>query len=87
MRIFTVRGGAAAVGGAVLACAATAPASDVQMVLRRQDRGLPRRPARGVFANLTKKFGFSCLDINSAGAFADSSNVDAAAPLAAKEMR
>ena len=36
---------------------------------------------------LTKKFGFSGLDINTAGAFVDSSNVDAVAPLAAKEIR
>jgi simple sugar transport system substrate-binding protein len=36
---------------------------------------------------LTKKFGFSGLDVNTAGAFVDSSNVDAVAPLAAKEIR
>ncbi|MGO4441273.1 sugar ABC transporter substrate-binding protein [Rhizobium sp. RAF56] len=36
---------------------------------------------------MTKKFGFSGLDINTAGAFVDSSNVDAVAPLAAKEIR
>lgn len=36
---------------------------------------------------LTKKFGFSGLDINTAGAFVDSSNVKAVAPLAAKEIR
>lgn len=36
---------------------------------------------------LTKKFGFSGLDINTAGAFVDSSNVAAVAPLAAKEIR
>ena len=36
---------------------------------------------------LTKKFGFSGLDINTAGAFVDSGNVDAVAPLAAKEIR
>jgi simple sugar transport system substrate-binding protein len=36
---------------------------------------------------LTKKFGFSGLDINTAGAFVDSKNVDAVAPLAAKEIR
>jgi simple sugar transport system substrate-binding protein len=36
---------------------------------------------------LTKKFGFSGLHINTAGAFVDSSNVDAVAPLAAKEIR
>ena len=36
---------------------------------------------------LTKKFGFSGLDINTAGAFVDSTNVDAVAPLAAKEIR
>ena len=36
---------------------------------------------------LTKKFGFSGLDINTAGAFVDSANVDAVAPLAAKEIR
>ena len=36
---------------------------------------------------LTKKYGFSGLDINTAGAFVDSSNVDAVAPLAAKEIR
>jgi len=36
---------------------------------------------------LTKKFGFSGLDINTAGAFVDSSNVDKIAPLAAKEIR
>ena len=36
---------------------------------------------------LTKKYGFSGLDMNTAGAFVDSSNVDAVAPLAAKEIR
>jgi len=36
---------------------------------------------------LTKKFGMSGLDINTAGAFVDKSNVDAVAPLAAKEIR
>ena len=36
---------------------------------------------------LTKKFGFSGLDINTAGAFVDSTNVDAVAPLAALEIR
>jgi simple sugar transport system substrate-binding protein len=36
---------------------------------------------------LTKKFGFSGLHIDTAGAFVDSSNVDAVAPLAAKEIR
>lgn len=36
---------------------------------------------------LTKKFGFSGLDINTAGAFVDSTNVDAVAPLAAQEIR
>ena len=36
---------------------------------------------------LTRKFGFSGLDINTAGAFVDSTNVDAVAPLAAKEIR
>jgi simple sugar transport system substrate-binding protein len=36
---------------------------------------------------LTKKFGFSGLDINTAGAFVDKTNVDAVAPLAAKEIR
>jgi hypothetical protein len=36
---------------------------------------------------LTKKFGVSSLDVNIAGAFVDSSNVDAVAPLAAKEIR
>ena len=36
---------------------------------------------------LTKKFGFSGLDINTAGAFVDASNVDAVAPLAAQEIR
>lgn len=36
---------------------------------------------------LTKKFGFSGLDVNTAGAFVDSTNVDAVAPLAAKEIR
>ena len=36
---------------------------------------------------LTKKFGFSGLDINTAGAFVDATNVDAVAPLAAKEIR
>ena len=36
---------------------------------------------------LTKKYGFSGLDVNTAGAFVNSSNVDAVAPLAAKEIR
>jgi simple sugar transport system substrate-binding protein len=36
---------------------------------------------------LTKKFGFSGLDINTAGAFVDSKNVGVVAPLAAKEIR
>ena len=36
---------------------------------------------------LTKKFGFSGLDMNTAGAFVDSKNVDLIAPLAAKEIR
>jgi simple sugar transport system substrate-binding protein len=36
---------------------------------------------------LTKKFGFAGLDINTAGAFVDKTNVDAVAPLAAKEIR
>ena len=36
---------------------------------------------------LTKKFGFSGLDINTAGAFVDKTNVDAVAPLAATEIR
>lgn len=36
---------------------------------------------------LTRKFGFSGLDINTAGAFVDSTNVDAVAPLAAVEIR
>ncbi len=36
---------------------------------------------------LTKKFGFSGLDINTAGAVVDSTNVDAVAPLAAVEIR
>ncbi len=36
---------------------------------------------------LTKKYGFSGLDINTAGAFVDAKNVDAVAPLAAKEIR
>ena len=36
---------------------------------------------------LTKKFGFSGLDINTAGAFVDPKNVDAIAPLAAVEIR
>ena len=36
---------------------------------------------------LTKKFGFSGLNINTAGAFVDSTNVDAVAPLAAVEIR
>ena len=36
---------------------------------------------------LTKKFGFSGLDVDTAGAFVDSGNVDAVAPLAAKEIR
>ena len=40
-----------------------------------------------VTERLTKKFGFSGLDINTAGAFVDSKNVDAVAPLAAKEIR
>jgi len=35
---------------------------------------------------LTKKFGFSGLDVNTAGAFVDKSNVDAVAPLAAKDI-
>ena len=36
---------------------------------------------------LTKKYGFSGLDVNTAGAFVNSTNVDAVAPLAAKEIR
>jgi len=36
---------------------------------------------------LTKKFGFSGLDINTAGAFVDAQNVKQVAPLAAKEIR
>jgi simple sugar transport system substrate-binding protein len=36
---------------------------------------------------LTKKYGFSGLDINTAGAFVDPKNVDAVAPLAATEIR
>lgn len=36
---------------------------------------------------LTKKFGFAGLDINTGGAFVDSSNVKAIAPLAAQEIR
>jgi simple sugar transport system substrate-binding protein len=36
---------------------------------------------------LTKKFGFSGLDVNTAGAFVDKSNVAAVAPLAAQEIR
>ena len=36
---------------------------------------------------LTEKYGFSGLDVNTAGAFVDSSNVDAVAPLAAVEIR
>jgi simple sugar transport system substrate-binding protein len=36
---------------------------------------------------LTKKFGFSGLDVNTAGAFVDAKNVDMIAPLAAKEIR
>jgi simple sugar transport system substrate-binding protein len=36
---------------------------------------------------LTKKYGFAGLDVNTAGAFVDSTNVDAVAPLAAKEIR
>jgi len=36
---------------------------------------------------LTKKYGFSGLDINTAGAFVDKTNVDAVAPLAAVEIR
>jgi len=36
---------------------------------------------------LTKKYGFSGLDINTAGAFVDAQNVDKIAPLAAKEIR
>jgi simple sugar transport system substrate-binding protein len=36
---------------------------------------------------LTKKFGFAGMDINTAGAFVDKTNVDAVAPLAAKEIR
>ncbi|MBM1218675.1 substrate-binding domain-containing protein [Ponticoccus sp. SC2-23] len=36
---------------------------------------------------LTEKYGFSGLDINTAGAFVDATNVDAVAPLAAVEIR
>jgi simple sugar transport system substrate-binding protein len=36
---------------------------------------------------LTKKFGFSGLDVNTAGAFVDPKNVDTVAPLAAQEIR
>ncbi len=36
---------------------------------------------------LTKKYGFSGLSINTAGAFVDKTNVTAVAPLAAKEIR
>ncbi len=36
---------------------------------------------------LTKKFGFSGLDINTAGAFVDKDNVDKVAALAAKAIR
>jgi len=36
---------------------------------------------------LTKKFGFSGLDVNTAGAFVDPKNVDTVAPLAAIEIR
>ena len=36
---------------------------------------------------LTKKYGFSGLDVNTAGAFVDATNVDAVAPLAAVEIR
>jgi simple sugar transport system substrate-binding protein len=36
---------------------------------------------------LTKKYGFSGLDINTAGAFVDEKNVDAITPLAAQEIR
>ena len=36
---------------------------------------------------LTKKFGFSGLDVNTAGALVDATNVDAVAPLAAVEIR
>ncbi|MEM6463651.1 MAG: substrate-binding domain-containing protein [Pseudomonadota bacterium] len=36
---------------------------------------------------LTEKYGFAGLDINTAGAFVDSSNVDVLAPLAAVEIR
>lgn len=36
---------------------------------------------------LTEKYGFSGLDINTAGAFVDASNVEAVAPLAAVEIR
>jgi simple sugar transport system substrate-binding protein len=36
---------------------------------------------------LTKKYGFAGFDVNTAGAFVDSTNVDAVAPLAAKEIR
>jgi simple sugar transport system substrate-binding protein len=36
---------------------------------------------------LTKKYGFSGLDINTAGAFVDAKNVGVVAPLAAKEIR
>lgn len=36
---------------------------------------------------LTKKYGFAGFDVNTAGAFVDSTNVDAVAPLAALEIR
>ncbi len=36
---------------------------------------------------LTEKYGFSGLDINTAGAFVDATNVEAVAPLAAVEIR
>jgi len=36
---------------------------------------------------LTKKFGFSGLDVDTAGAFVDAKNVDMVAPLAAQEIR
>jgi simple sugar transport system substrate-binding protein len=36
---------------------------------------------------LTKKFGFSGLNVDTTGAFVDSSNVDAVAPLVAKQIR
>jgi len=36
---------------------------------------------------LTKKYGFSGLDVNTAGAFVDATNVDVVAPLAAVEIR